>query len=356
MSVPSTETSLRSVDNSSTFPSLTLTDFDDHILSCIFQRCTTRSLACLSATCRRFRDEIPYAIRMFGLHVHIREGAYCDMMKWTLPYRQYITTLSTRKIPMHMIPWFSLRNLQTLRLSGVRVLVDDVERLLGHLPRLTALTISTIVSTETEDEIVPLRRRYRVLDMGCLPPSLESVVLRFSMPRVSVRALPSWKHLHVHCAGNCIVILEDLGRLESLFVYGSVILTECPQCTTLKRATFDSPEMLLYGHLMDVLPKRMETLSLLLPLSFIIWDFDRHIDTLRIHTRMLYYQSDVHPRQITVFTKVLLASRHMLRGVWQVRTLPSSTSDASTFSDPSDDAYANTFVVQQYVSLGAESS
>ena len=288
---------------------------------------------------------------MFGVHVHIRDDMYHDMMKWSMPYRQYITGLSARKVPMHMVPFFSLENVQTLRLTGIQVMVDDVERLLRYLPHLKSLNLSTIVST-TDDLNVPLRLRYRALDMCLLPSSLESVVLRFSTSRVRVRVLPNMKNLHIHCKGDCFVLLEDLGRLESIYVYGSIILTDgCPKSTTLKRATFESPEMLLYGHFMDILPQRMESLSLLLPLSFIIWDYDKHIDDLRIHARMVFFRTNVLPRRITIFTKVLLAPRDILHDVWDVQTSPTHSTNPHTMSKPREDSLANTFIVEEYISL-----
>lgn len=290
---------------------VSLTDLDDHALSLVFKYCSQKSLACLSATCKRFHEEIPEAIRMYGLRVHLQHDTYPYQLESTMKYRKYITSITASTIGIHMIPFYSLTGLRRLRLTRIRALASDAQRLIAKLPHLQYLHISKIVAAQHDT----------VFDMTQLPTSLETVSFMFDMPRVYIHALPTWKHLHVHCSGNGYATLMDLGTLESLFVYGSVILVNCPRNTTLKKVWFESPD-LLYHNLLDCLPRKMDRLTLHCRQGILLWDNDIETKILRIHSRMVYLQHCLLPtKRLVIFADFLMSSRQLALDSYTRKTL-----------------------------------
>jgi len=250
---------------------------------------------------------------MYGLRVRLRPDSYIYQLHWTLRYRKYITTLSAATIDIHMIPLYSLVRLQRIRLTRTQVHASDAARLLNRLPNLKHVHVSKIVATNVDT----------TFDMTELSPSLESVSLVVDMPRLYVDVHPNWKHLHIQSfTDDGIITIMNLGQLQSVFIYGSVILANCTRCHTLQRVWFESPDMLLYHHLLDCIPKTLESLTVHCPRSFLLWNTDIRAKYLRLSGRTVFIQQCHLPTaSLVIFAKLLMSSREVDLPRYQPKTI-----------------------------------
>jgi hypothetical protein len=249
---------------------------------------------------------------MYGMQLIMRPETYAAQLQWSAPYRQYIIALSASAIGMHMIPLYSMMRLRSLRLHRVRVMADELQDIIRYLSELKHIDISTIVATSLD----------ATFDMFMLPGTLERVTLVVDMPRVFVHVGACWRHLHIRALSDGFVTLMDLGQLESLFVYGATIFANCDRNQTLKRVWFESPDMLLYNHLLGKIPCSLDSLTLHGPDNFMLLDQDIRTRQLRISARTVYLRNCQLPTdELTVFARLLLSACELGLTTYEPKTL-----------------------------------
>lgn len=245
-----------------------MNDVDDNVLDCIFRKCTTKTLARLQCTCRRFRDISRYVGSTRGIQLSCTPYTFDRRIEWATSDKDRadrVFKFVSYRVPLWRIPLHSLENLETVSIRRVRVHYRNIWKL-DCLPKLKNLDIHRLTRGLEEPD------RFLV---STLPSSLERVSLVFDdmWNAVVVNDCSAIKHLSIRCIRGlylrqCYILVHALGDLETLVLRGSdrvgVHLLPDTQ-SPIRKLVVESPSSTFAGHFLRMVGPHTSSVEMILP-------------------------------------------------------------------------------------------